>query len=185
MAIEFLENSEKRPYRGRSQSNQSLHQLIANIVWIPPHQIGKERQRFRRSQVPEDTYQFQLEIDRVLCMVFLSEADQVRYRRVRMIQDRVQEAVIYRDVAVRRGFEQCISPNAFVRPGFQEKFCAEQVLLFFPHHANRDFGWNFAVQPQRNLILAQRTDRFFERYLTPIDRIPLLFERFHDVFRSH
>jgi hypothetical protein len=56
VALEFLENSKKRAYRGRTQLNESLYQLIANIVWIPAHQLSKEWQRFRRPQAPEDIY---------------------------------------------------------------------------------------------------------------------------------
>jgi len=43
-------------------------------------------------------------MDPVLFMILAGEADQVGDSRFRMIENRVQEPVIYRDVAASRGF---------------------------------------------------------------------------------
>src|SRR5213594_2808893 len=53
--------------------------------------------------------------------------------------------------------------------------------LFFFRDDDGDFGWNFAVQPHRHLVLAQLLDWLIEVNLAAIDGEILLLEGFGDV----
>lgn len=154
MIFEFGEQSEQRIHRNRSKLDKRFHQIVRDVVRIPPNQIQKKREGFGRSEVPEDVDQFQIEIDWVVIMALGGKAHQVRERVLWMVNQRVQQTMIYRNIALRCGFEKSVGRNAFIAPRLQNKIGSRQTLLLFLDHPHRDFSRNIAVKPQRDLVLA-------------------------------
>src|ERR1700682_523537 len=57
--------------------------------------------------------------------------------------------------------------------------------LFFLEHADRDLGRHLAMQPNHDLVLAERLNRIVELDLTPVNVVALRFQAVGDVLGSH
>ena len=125
-SIEFAQQFEQRLDRGLAQFHDGLHQIVRHVAHIVPDRAYEKRKGGRRMERVEQIDQQRLQIHQVGIVILGGEMDEIGQRLLRRLENRVQQPLIDRDIAVPGSLEQRIRRDAFVASRVENEFRMRQ-----------------------------------------------------------